>query len=106
MKASNVTITAALVASLTGCATLNPSSTSYNAEKAAISTCAAAAAYKDAIDLGAPAQAGEAKAKLETLKPYCDSKTPPAALDLAEQNAFAWLEATAKPYLVHQGDTQ
>ncbi len=86
-----------LTMTLAGCASIP--STSLNAQKAAISTCAAAAAYKDAIVIGNPKNAGKAQTMLLKLQPFCDSKTPPAALSKGEEEAFRWLREQAQPYI-------
>lgn len=92
-----------MLCALTGCAMIQPGS--LNPQKAAISTCASAGAYGQAIAISTPSLKPETLAKLKVLKPYCHTKTPGGALTLAEQNAFAWLYSHAEPYLIAKGET-
>ena len=80
------------VFALAGCAALP-----HNANSTATSTCAAAAAYGQAIHAVMPQLDAQAHANLEILAPYCTASSPTAAMNSAEANAFAWLAKIGKP---------
>ena len=81
-----------LAATMAGCAGLP-----QNADKAAISTCATAGAYGQAISKVYPQLDAKTHANLEILAPYCTASTPGAAMTAAETNALAWLTKEGKP---------
>ena len=80
--------TGALALLLTGCAA---GTVSTNAQKASISSCAAAGEYAQGIALADPAAKAKANAMLEVLAPVCTSATPDQSLTTAQQTAFSWL---------------